>query len=67
MQNVHLGPPGSGGLLPRAPDQAELATSVGNDGISLVFRFGRDARTTRQPQVWRCLAWIKGESRGCPL
>jgi len=67
MQNAQLGPPGSGGVVPRISDQAALATSVGNDGISLVFHFGRDARTTRQPQVWRCLAWIKGESRGCPL
>ena len=66
MQNVQLGASGSGGSTP-SHDQAGLASSVGLDGISLGFRFGRDAQTGRQPQVWGCLAWIMGKSRGCPL
>lgn len=66
MQNIQLGPSGSGGLPP-SHDQAGVARSVGLDGISLSFRFGRDTQTGRQTQVWRCLAWIRGENRGCPL
>jgi hypothetical protein len=66
MQNVQLSPSGSGGPPP-SYDQAGVASSVDLDGISLGFRFGRDAQTRRQPQVWRCLAWIMGKSRGCPL
>lgn len=59
-QNPLLGLPGSGGLLPRTSDQAGVANSADLDGISLVFHFGRDARTTRQPQLWRHLTWIRG-------
>jgi hypothetical protein len=66
MQSIELGPSGSGGLPP-SHDQAGVARSVGLDGISLSFRFGRDTQTGRQTQVWRCLAWIRGENRGCPL
>jgi hypothetical protein len=66
MQSIRLGPSGSGGLPP-SHDQAGVARSVGLDGISLSFRFGRDEQTRRKPQVWRCLAWIRGESHGCPL
>ena len=66
MQNIQLGPSGSGGLPP-SHDQAGVARSVGLDGISLSFRFGRDTQTGHQTQVWRCLAWIRGENRGCPL
>jgi hypothetical protein len=66
MQNIQLGPSGSGGLPP-SHDQAGVSSSVGLDGISLGFRFGRDAQTKRPPQTWRCLAWIIGKSRGCPL
>ena len=66
MQNIQLGPSGSGGLPP-SHDQAGAARSVGLDGISVEFRFGQDAQTRRPPQVWRCLAWMRGESRGCPL
>jgi hypothetical protein len=66
MQNVQLGRSGSGGLPP-SYDQAGVARSVGRDGISVEFRFGGGAQTRRQPQIWRCLAWIRGKSRGCPL
>jgi hypothetical protein len=66
MQNVHLGPPGFGGLFP-IHDQAGLASSASLEGISLVFRFGRNAQVRSQPQVWRCLGLIRGNSRGCPL
>jgi hypothetical protein len=48
MQNVQFGPLGSVGPPP-SHDQAGLASSFGLDGIGVVFRFGRDARTTRQP------------------
>jgi hypothetical protein len=65
-QNMQLGPSGSDGLPP-SHDQAAVARSVGLDGISLSFRLGRDEQTGSQSQVWRCLAWIRGESRGCPL
>jgi hypothetical protein len=69
-QSLQFGP-SSGGTSPelRAPshDQAGITSSVGSDGISLRYVFGGDSHTERQPEVWRCLAWIKGESRGCPL
>jgi hypothetical protein len=51
MQNIQLGPSGSGGLPP-SHDQAGVARSVGLDGISLSFRLGRDTQTGRQTQVW---------------
>jgi hypothetical protein len=62
MQNPHFGPPGSN--PPRSHDQAGLVNSFGLDGIGVVFRFGRDAQTGRQPQVWRYLASIMTESGG---
>jgi hypothetical protein len=66
MQNVHLGPPGFGGLSP-IHDQAGLASSASLQGISLVFRFGRNAQVRSQAQIWRCLGLIRGNIRGCPL
>ena len=54
-------------LRPPTHDQAGITSSVGSDGISLRYSFGRNSHTERQPEVWRCLEWIKGESRGCPL
>lgn len=66
LQNIQLGPSGSGGLPP-SHDQAGVARSVGLDGISLSFRFGRDTQAGSHNQAWRCLAWIRGENRGCPL
>lgn len=66
MQNGQFGLPGSGDP-PSNHDQSSTARSIGNDGISLVFRFGRDAQTRGQPGVWRCLSWIRGDSRGCNL
>jgi hypothetical protein len=66
MQDVQLGPSGFGGLPPMH-DQASLASSANLKGISLVFRFGRNAQVTSQPQAWRCLGLIRGNSRGCPL
>ena len=69
-QSLQVGS-GSGSTFPelRAPnhDQAGITSSVGSDGISLRYTFGRNSQTEKQPQVWRCLAWIKGENRGCPL
>jgi hypothetical protein len=65
MQNPHFGLPGSG--PPTSHDQAGLANSFNLDGVSLVFRFGRDAQTERAPPIWRCLARIRGDSRGCSL
>lgn len=64
MQNAQLGPIGSGGL-PSNHDQASTARSIRFDGISLVFRFGRDAQTRGRPEVWRCLSWVWGNSLGC--
>jgi hypothetical protein len=60
MQNVQLGPSSFGGPPPRH-DQAGAASSAGLDGISLGFRFGRDAQTGHQTQGWRCLAWFRGD------
>jgi hypothetical protein len=54
-------------LRPPSHDQTGITSSVASDGISLRYTFGRNSQTERQPQVWRCLARIKGESRGCPL
>jgi hypothetical protein len=65
MQNPYFGPPGF--VTPRGHDQAGLADSFNLDGIGVVFRFGRDAQIARGPQIWRCLAWIRGGSRGCSL
>jgi len=66
MQNVQLGPSGSSGSPPRH-DQAGVASSAGFDGISLGVRFGREAQTGHQTQIWRCLGWIRGDGGGCPL
>jgi hypothetical protein len=48
-------------------DQAGLANSVGLEGIRLSYSFGRDAGTRKSAQMWRCVSWIIGSGRGCPL
>jgi hypothetical protein len=63
MQNPRFGPRGSVGPPP-GHDQAGLASSFDLDGIGVVFRFGRDARTGHQPQLWRYLASIMEGSGG---
>lgn len=65
MQNPHFGTPGSN--PPRSHDQAGLANTFNLDGVSMVFRFGRDTETERGLPIRRCLAWIRGDSRGCSL
>lgn len=70
MQNVQLGPSGSGGLRdfrPRRGGYPNIPRSVGLYGISLRFRFGRHVQTGRSTHVWRCLAWIVGPGHGCRL
>ena len=65
MQNPDFGPPGSNPL--RSHDQAGLASTFNLDGVSMVFRFGRDTETERGLPIRRCLAWIRGDSGGCSL
>jgi hypothetical protein len=66
-----LGSPTSGVgfyyLRPSTNDQAGLANSVGLEGISLRYSFGRDAETGKPVQIWRCVSWVIGNGRGCPL
>jgi len=52
---------------PSSHDQAGIGNSDVLDGISLRYSFGRDAETRNPVQIWRCLAWIMGNGRGCPL
>jgi hypothetical protein len=53
-------------LRPRSSDQASIGSSVGRSGLSLRYRFGRDA--ARKPsQILRCVSWVIGNGRGCPL
>jgi hypothetical protein len=66
MQNEQFGPPGYI-TLPPSHDQAGLANSGGSDGISLVLSFGRHARSTSQPEAWRCVEWIKSDESSCPF
>jgi hypothetical protein len=69
-QSLQLGPRSGSNfpdLRPPSHDQAGITSSVGSDGISLRYTFGRNAQPGRQSPIWRCLTWIKGESRGCPL
>jgi hypothetical protein len=58
---------GSYNLRPWINDQAGLANSVGLHGISLRYTFGRDANTRKPAQMWRCVSWVRGNGRGCPL
>ncbi len=53
-------------LRPRSSDQASVGTSVGRSGLSLRYGLGRDA--ARKPsQILRCVSWVIGKGRGCPL
>jgi hypothetical protein len=52
---------------PSSNDQAGIANSVGHNGISLRYSFGRDAETRKPAQLWHCVSWIVGNGRGCPL
>jgi hypothetical protein len=61
MENVILGPSGSGHPGLRAPRKIVLY------GISLRFRLGRDAQTGSRTEVWQCLARVIGAGRGCRL
>jgi hypothetical protein len=45
---------------PSSHDQAGIASSVGLDGISLRYSFGRDAETRKPIPIWRCLSRIVG-------
>jgi hypothetical protein len=54
--------------LRRSPnDQAGVANSVGLSGISLRYSFGRDAERGKSVHIWRCVAWVIGDGRGCRL
>ena len=48
-------------------NQAGLANSVGLEGISLRFSFGRGGETRKPVQIWHCVSWVIGNGRGCPL
>jgi len=72
IQNVQLGPSRFGlislrDFRPSSHDQEGVANSVGSDGISLRFSFGRDVQTRKRTPIWRCAASIIGKGRGCPL
>jgi hypothetical protein len=62
VQNVQLDPLGYGGALERRPRQTYPGgpRSVDLSGISLSFRFGRDARSERPTQAWRRVSRIVG-------
>ena len=53
-------------LRPRGNDQATIGSSVGRNGLSLRYSFGRDA-TKKPTQILRCLSWLIGNGHGCPL
>lgn len=68
MQNVILGPSGSDGLLDYHPprrNEPDLPRSITFNGFSVRFQLGRNVRTERRAEVWRCLAWIGGAGRRC--
>jgi hypothetical protein len=53
-------------LRPLSSDQAGIGSSIRHNGLSLTYSFGRDA--ARRPiQILRCLSWVVGSGRGCPL
>jgi hypothetical protein len=62
VQNVQLDPLGYGGALDRHPRQTYPGAprSVDLSGVSLSFRFGRDARSGRPTQAWRRMSRIIG-------
>lgn len=69
--SLQRGSPESGvafqSLRPRAKDQAALASSFQGDGLRLRYTFGRDSAASNPVQMWRCVSWITGQGRGCPL
>lgn len=69
--SLEPGPPrfGSGFQDFRSPshDQWGVASSVEIDGIRLSYSFGRDTETRKPNQIWRCVLWVVGNSRGCSL
>jgi hypothetical protein len=68
--SLQRGSPASGvafqDLRPSSHDQAALANSFSGNGLSLRYDFGRDA-TSKPVQMWRCVSWVIGDGRGCPL
>ena len=61
IQNVHIGPIGSGGMPNfRVPEQTFPggSRSVHLSGLSLNFHFGRVERTRRPKEAWRCVPRI---------
>jgi len=70
MQNVILGPSGSDGLLDYHPprrNEPNLPRSIAFNGFSVRLQLGRNAPAERRAEVWRCLAWIRGDGRRCQL
>jgi len=64
---LQVGAPRSGigfqDIRPSSHDQAGVASSVGIDGISLRYSFGRGAETRKPIQIWRCVLWVMGKNR----
>jgi hypothetical protein len=50
-----------------ANDQASVANSVEGDAISLTYTFGHNDGSRRQAKVLRCVSWVVGKDRSCPL
>jgi hypothetical protein len=70
-QSLQLGSPrfGSGfqNFRPSSHDQAGITSSVELDGILLRYSFGRDAETRKPIRILRCVSWVIGKGRDCPL
>ena len=68
---LRFGSPRSGGgfqdFRPPSHDQEGVANSVGLDGISLRFSFGRDAETRTPNPIWHCMLWVIRNGRTCSL
>jgi hypothetical protein len=66
-QYVQFGPSGiSHDFRPPSYDQKGVDRSADLYGISLRVDF-RKAQTGRPTLIWRCLGWIVGKGRSCPL
>ena len=70
-QSLQLGSPriGSGfqNFRPSSHDQAGITSSAELDGIRLRYSFGRGTETRKPIQIFRCVSWVIGNGRGCPL
>ena len=70
-QGAQLGSPTSAsgyqGLVPSRHDQAGIADSLGSSGISLRYTLGPQEGTRKAMPMWRCMSWVIGDGRGCPL